>query len=324
MGSPLQAYKAEWRMKPEESFQQFRDRDWDTLEAREVGGAGALAAAYMNAAKVEDLLRKISARVAGSTMSISDDLNHGSALALGAAQMVNSSLLTHLRVTPWYEHATLLMLRTALEMAGASALFAIGPAGQRKAWIEGHHVSPTKTTLPALRDLLRDARADAPDPGKVYTWLSEHVHFTKVCIDDGAPAHEEAYAALAYVAWCAAIVAEVHVGIGGIATHWFNTLKGLSVHKEFAKHEVTLMRGLVRAALPLRRGVVLDPFMGSGATIAAALALGLPSIGIERDRDFYQMAKKAVPKLAALDIDMSAIWPEKQRRGSPTKRRRPS
>lgn len=57
----------------------------------------------------------------------------------------------------------------------------------------------------------------APDPVSVYGWLSEHVHFTKVCIDDGAPAHEEAYAALAYVAWSAAVVAEAHVGIGGLA-----------------------------------------------------------------------------------------------------------
>lgn len=160
MRSPLQAYKAEWRMKPEESLTQFRSRDWDTLEHRQVGGAGALAAAYMNAAKVEDLLRRIGTRVAGSSVTISDALNHGSALALGAAQMVNSSLLTHLRATPWYEHATLLMLRTALEMAGASALFAIGPADQQRAWIEGHHVSPTNITLPVLRDLLHDARAD--------------------------------------------------------------------------------------------------------------------------------------------------------------------
>ena len=60
------------------------------------------------------------------------------------------------------------------------------------------------------------------------------------------------------------------------------------------------MRQLVRAALPLGEGVVLDPFMGGGATIAAAVAVGYESIGIEIDPDFYRVARGAVPKLAAL------------------------
>ena len=63
-----------------------------------------------------------------------------------------------------------------------------------------------------------------------------------------------------------------------------------------------LMRHLVRATLPLGTGVLLDPFMGSGATVAAASALGLRSIGIERDRRFYDAAVKVVPKLAAIDV----------------------
>ena len=60
----------------------------------------------------------------------------------------------------------------------------------------------------------------------------------------------------------------------------------------------SLMRQLVRAALPLGQGVILDPFMGSGATIAAASALGLRSIGIEHNREYYRMAENAVPLLA--------------------------
>src|SRR3954466_3581608 len=43
------------------------------------------------------------------------------------------------------------------------------------------------------------------------------------------------------------------------------------------------MRQLVRAALPLGEGTVLDPFMGAGSTIAAAVAVGYRSVGIERD-----------------------------------------
>lgn len=58
------------------------------------------------------------------------------------------------------------------------------------------------------------------------------------------------------------------------------------------------MRQIVRAALPLGEGIVLDPFMGSGSTIAAAIAVGYQSIGIETDHEFFAMAKEAVPRLA--------------------------
>ncbi len=63
-----------------------------------------------------------------------------------------------------------------------------------------------------------------------------------------------------------------------------------------------LLRRLVRASLPLGEGVVLDPFMGSGATIAAATALGVKSIGLEVDSSYFKMATAAIPKLAALTL----------------------
>jgi len=63
-----------------------------------------------------------------------------------------------------------------------------------------------------------------------------------------------------------------------------------------------LMRYLVRAVLPLGRGVVLDPFMGGGSTIAAAEHLGVASIGLEVDDLYFEMAKGAIPELAKLDV----------------------
>ena len=60
------------------------------------------------------------------------------------------------------------------------------------------------------------------------------------------------------------------------------------------------MRQVVRAALPLGEGVVLDPFMGGGSTIAAACAVEYASIGIELDLEFFTMAKEAIPKLSTL------------------------
>lgn len=62
------------------------------------------------------------------------------------------------------------------------------------------------------------------------------------------------------------------------------------------------LRPLVRAALPFGEGVVLDPFMGSGSTIAACAALGLKSIGLEIDHEYFAMAQGAIPKLAGLKM----------------------
>ena len=63
-----------------------------------------------------------------------------------------------------------------------------------------------------------------------------------------------------------------------------------------------LMRLLVRAALPLGRGVVLDPFMGAGSTLAAAKSLHIKSVGVELDPKYFTMAKSAIPKLAGFEI----------------------
>jgi DNA modification methylase len=59
-----------------------------------------------------------------------------------------------------------------------------------------------------------------------------------------------------------------------------------------------LMRQLVRASLPLGKGVILDPFMGSGSTIAAAKNLKLKSVGVEIDERYFRLARKAIPRLA--------------------------
>lgn len=57
------------------------------------------------------------------------------------------------------------------------------------------------------------------------------------------------------------------------------------------------MRQVVRAALPLGTGVVLDPFMGGGSTIAAAEFNGYRSIGVESDPAYFSLAVAAVPRL---------------------------
>ncbi|MDY7082846.1 MAG: DNA methyltransferase, partial [Halobacteria archaeon] len=65
-----------------------------------------------------------------------------------------------------------------------------------------------------------------------------------------------------------------------------------------------LMRELCHASLPLKEGVILDPFMGSGSTIAAADRLGYDSVGIEIDDTFYEMAQNAIPELKKVDTSV--------------------
>lgn len=62
------------------------------------------------------------------------------------------------------------------------------------------------------------------------------------------------------------------------------------------------LRVLVRAALPMGAGVVLDPFMGAGSTIAACHACGTSAIGLELRKDYFEIAQRAVPRLAALEL----------------------
>ena len=63
------------------------------------------------------------------------------------------------------------------------------------------------------------------------------------------------------------------------------------------------MRQIVRGVLPLGTGIVLDPFAGAGSTLAAALAVGYRCIGVERDPVYAEMAKGAIPALAAIHLN---------------------
>jgi len=70
----------------------------------------------------------------------------------------------------------------------------------------------------------------------------------------------------------------------------------------------SFLRQVVHAALPLGEGIIVDPFMGSGSTVAAAEALGLHSIGVERYLDYFEMSRVAIPKLAAIKTRLDKQW----------------
>jgi site-specific DNA-methyltransferase (adenine-specific) len=65
----------------------------------------------------------------------------------------------------------------------------------------------------------------------------------------------------------------------------------------------SFLRELVYASLPLGHGLVLDPFMGSGSTIAAAEAIGIESIGIERFAEYYELSLSAIPQLIRVETN---------------------
>jgi len=71
--------------------------------------------------------------------------------------------------------------------------------------------------------------------------------------------------------------------------------------RSFADHPSlkpqAFMRQIVSAVLPLGKGVIVDPFAGSGSTLAAAEAMGLRSIGVEINETYFKMAQKAIPRL---------------------------
>lgn len=66
-----------------------------------------------------------------------------------------------------------------------------------------------------------------------------------------------------------------------------------NAHEEFGEPQ-SFLRQLVRAVLPLGEGTILDPFAGAGSTLAAAIAVGYSSIGIERDPHYAEIARRAI------------------------------
>ncbi|MCG7989397.1 MAG: site-specific DNA-methyltransferase [Candidatus Thiodiazotropha weberae] len=87
-----------------------------------------------------------------------------------------------------------------------------------------------------------------------------------------------------------------------------------------------LLRILCRSLLPLGKGTILDPFCGSGSTIAACNAAGYDSIGVEVDEIYFSKLEFNVEKLSALypefkgdslGADLSQIAPKPKNPRSP-------
>lgn len=79
-----------------------------------------------------------------------------------------------------------------------------------------------------------------------------------------------------------------------------------AIEKRIAPHPSlkpqSFLRTVVRAVLPLGKGTILDPFAGSGSTLAAANAIGYDSIGVERSERYLELARGAIPGLSTLSV----------------------
>lgn len=89
----------------------------------------------------------------------------------------------------------------------------------------------------------------------------------------------------------------------GGASRFFYTAKPAQTERNFGlskserNHHVTvkpleLMTYLCKLTRPPGGGIVLDPFAGSGTTGMACIVTGRGFIGIERERDYYELAEK--------------------------------
>jgi site-specific DNA-methyltransferase (adenine-specific) len=76
--------------------------------------------------------------------------------------------------------------------------------------------------------------------------------------------------------------------------------KKLAAHPSLKPQDI--LRQIARGCLPLGTGKILDPFAGSGSTLAACNAIGYESVGIEADAEYFTLACEAIPKLAAFEV----------------------
>ena len=77
--------------------------------------------------------------------------------------------------------------------------------------------------------------------------------------------------------------------------------RGIADHSSLKPQ--SFLRKLAYAVLPLGKGIVCDPFMGSGSTLAAAEAVGVSAIGVERRQSDVERSPDIIAQLAQLSVN---------------------
>jgi len=73
--------------------------------------------------------------------------------------------------------------------------------------------------------------------------------------------------------------------------------KRISAHPSLKPQR--LLRLFCRMLMP-SQGTLLDPYMGSGSTVAACDSVGIHSVGLEIDEEYFNAAETTIPRLAKL------------------------
>lgn len=145
-------------------------------------------------------------------------------LARAACQLAEAALLMHTSRHDWYVYPGLGGCRTALECAAKAFFVATGTSDEAQRWLRWYRQPKSKRRqleikmaeclevfVPFVEERTPVASRAHFSVQRVYDWLCDYVHFDARAARR-PPTHEDEYAALAFVAWCSAIVAEHIMG----------------------------------------------------------------------------------------------------------------
>lgn len=129
---------------------------------------------------------------------------------------------------------------------------------------------------------------------------------SKIILDEEASAQLEQQAGTSRFFYCAkASRSEREAGLDGLPLKKAGAMSGAETRADRPTNHpmranihptvkpIDLMRYLIRLITP-PHGTVLDPFMGSGSTGCAAALEGVKFIGIEREEEYFEIAKQRI------------------------------
>jgi hypothetical protein len=235
-GEPVTSVKP--RPLPSDPEACLRDRptglgtDWSR---RSLGTPARVLAVHWNLEFVADTLEQLG-NVIESRKAQNRRANDGGVNIVAAVNMTETALLTHLRWHSWHENATLIMLRTALELAVRGGFIALGKKNEAARWTYGpdHKDRRIREAAVALfknmfdmckvvAPRLTEREPTCPEPYAVYKWLCgfSHLDNTAIAMHLGGAlrpfTHDMAFAVYAYVGRLCAALAEVVTGCPDLA-----------------------------------------------------------------------------------------------------------
>lgn len=178
------------------------------------GDAIAFATAYSNSTTAHDTVANLAKRIIERGGKFSGRAEAAGRCVHASAFMVQCSVLTHLRAYGHFEYGTCVLLRTGVELAGRALFIALGTGDELTRFNTERFKASEYWPVASLVVSKREPRAW--DPKEVYAWLCLFTHVDKAAMDK-EPTREEAYAAIAYIAWFAAVAAEVVSGVPDLA-----------------------------------------------------------------------------------------------------------